>query len=363
MKKLWAFILIILCMSGSAWAGTGDGDDTASWQRDRQMRYVAFRAAHPDPEVQIAQIKAKTTALIAASSSTRTKNVDSAPTIWRASRRPAALWDGVDAPEMVVVPAGDYAMGSATTQPNRDAAEGPLHRVRIGYAFAASKYPITAGEYARFVADAHYDAGDRCYTSEDGAVWKETVGHNWQRPGFDQTNNSPAVCMNWNDAKAYVAWLSAKTGRTYRLMSEAEYEYANRAGTTTAYWWGDDPSASCRYANGSDLDLKARYPAITTSACRDGFAFTSPVGKFKPNRFGLYDTAGNVWSWVEDCWNDDYRSTPTDGAASQSGDCARHLLRGGSWYYYPRNLRAADRYGNTTEPRVNMDGFRVAFTL
>lgn len=362
MQKLWTLGVIGLCLSGYVLAATADGGD-AAWQRGRENRYSANRAANPDLDAKIAQIKTKTAALIAASAATPSAKVDAAPVVWRTSKRPVELWDGVDAPEMVVVPAGDYAMGSAITQPNRDAAEGPLHRVRISYAFAVSKYPVTVGEYARFVADAKHDAGDRCYTSEDGVAWKETLGRDWRRPGFDQTQNSPAVCTNWNDAKAYVAWLSAKTGHAYRLLSEAEYEYANRAGTTSAYWWGDDPAVSCRYANGSDLSLKTRYPAVTTSTCRDGFAFTAPVTRFKPNAFGLYDTTGNVWSWVEDCWNDDYRSTPTDGSPSKSGDCSRKLLRGGSWYYYPRNLRAADRYGNMTEPRVNMDGFRVAFTL
>lgn len=337
----------------------------ASAWKSREARFAAHQAANRNPGARIVKIKAATAEQVSAYAR-RTGSavaIGNTPVIWRTSKQPMLLWDKSYAPEMVVIPAGEFAMGSATTEPNRDAAEGPQHRVRIGAPLAVSKYPVTVEEYARFVADSRYDAGNQCYKTDNGTDWKNEVDTSWRQPGFKQTADSPVVCINWNDAKAYAAWLSKKTGHHYRLLSEAEYEYANRAGTTTAYWWGDDPGQSCRRANGSDLALTARYPTVKSSACQDGYTFTSPVGKFAPNAFGLYDTAGNIWSWVEDCWNDNYATAPGDGSAVMTGDCSRHLLRGGSWYYYPRNLRSADRYGNMTEPRVNMDGFRVARTL
>ena len=364
MSKFRVMVQIAAFAGGLGMLGTTPAVAAAS-ASNREARFAAYQAAHRNPAAQIAKIKAATAAQIAAyaGQTNAAPDVGSAPVIWRTSKRPMLLWDSSYAPEMVVVPAGEFAMGSATTEPNRDAAEGPQHRVRIGAAFAVSKYPVTVEEYARFVADARYDAGNQCYKTEHGTDWKNEVGTNWRKPGFAQGPDSPVVCINWNDAKAYAAWLSKKTGQKYRLLSEAEYEYADRAGTTTAYWWGDDPAESCRRANGSDLALTARYPTVKSTACQDGYTFTSPVGKFAPNAFGLYDTAGNIWSWVEDCWNDTYASVPGDGSAALTGDCTRRLLRGGSWYYYPRNLRSADRYGNATEPRVNMDGFRVARTL
>lgn len=369
MKKVWASGRIVSLVLGLGMLATTAALAAAVASKSAEMRFASYQASHRDPAARIAKIRAATAVQIAAydRSSAGRRNAASAasdaPVIWRTSKQPMLLWEQPYAPEMVVVPAGEFNMGSALTEPNRDAAEGPLHRVRIGSALAISKYPITVGEFAQFVADARYDAGNHCYKTDTGTDWKNEEGTNWRQPGFSQAADFPVVCLNWNDAKAYAAWLSKKTGQNYRLLSEAEYEYANRAGTTTAYWWSNDPHESCRRSNGSDLALKARYPTVTTSACQDGYAFTSPVDKFAPNAFGLHDTAGNVWSWVEDCWNDNYASAPGDGSAVTTGDCSRHLLRGGSWYYYPRNLRSADRYGNMTEPRVNMDGFRVARTL
>jgi formylglycine-generating enzyme required for sulfatase activity len=335
-------------------------DDPDAWLQDRQARFSAYRAAHPNPDAEIAQIKAKTAALIAASAPKGDLQaaLDQPPVIWRAAAQPLELWDGADFPQMIVVPAGEYAMGSAASEVNHQTYEGPRHRVRIGYSFAVGKYPITVGEFAVFVADTHYDAGDQCFTTEEGDQPRR--GRDWRNPSFAQTPTHPAVCLNWNDAQAYVAWLSRKTGHAYRLLSEAEYEYINRAGSTTVYWWGDDPAAACAYANGADLDTKARFPQMTTNTCHDGYVFTSPVGSFKPNPFGLYDTTGNAWSWLSDCWNDSYVGAPTDGSANMSGDCTQRLLRRGSWSARPTILRSAERIRYPVDVRIDDHGFRVA---
>lgn len=450
-------------------AVSAHADDTAAWMKDREARFAAYQAAHPNPDAEIAEIKAKTAAMIAAyvppatppkyadlyarsavlapaqkaqattmfkaafglwqagdfasakegfsqalqidpasgpgnyylgdilkrenntqaalyldraatlapgtteafmaAAALRTlpasetdPALDGAPVIWRTSDMPIELWDGAAYPTMIVVPAGDYTMGSPATEPNHQANESPRHRVRIGYSFAASKYPITVGEFAQFVAETHYDAGNQCYTLQ-GGNFDNHNGRNWRRPDFDQTSQSPATCMNWDDAQAYVAWLSRKTGHAYRLLSEAEYEYANRAGSMTAYWWGDDPAAACAYANGFDQDAKSVNPNWTANTCHDGYVFTSPVGSFKPNPFGLYDTTGNVWSWLGDCGNDTYSGAPTDGSANQGGDCTRRLLRGGSWFNFPQFLRAALRIRSLSGFRSFNFGFRVARTL
>lgn len=342
-------------------------DDAAAWLKDRNARFAAYQAAHPHPDAEIAQIKAKTAALISAYSQPPTSPgsdlaLDRAPVIWRVSGVPLELWDGAAYPEMIVVPAGEYTMGSAVTEANRQVSESPRHRVRIGYSFAVSKYPITVGEFAQFVADTHYDAGNRCYTFQDGRL-DNRDGRNWRNVGFDQTSTHPAVCLNYNDAKAYAAWLSKKTGHVYRLLSEAEYEYANRAGSTSAYWWGDDPAAACAYANAMDQDAITLKSSGTANTCHDGYVFTSPVGSFKPNGFGLYDTTGDAWSWLSDCWNETYNGAPSDGSANVSGDCRQRSVRAGSLSSLPTTLRSAQRTKVAGDLRHYNYGFRLAGTL
>ena len=181
--------------------------------------------------------------------------------------------------------------------------------------------------------------------------------------GFPQTDRDPAVCVNWADARAYVAWLSEKTGKSYRLLSESEWEYAARGGTRTSRHWGESASGQCGYANGADRTAKGRYSGWTVAECDDGHVWTAPVGTFKANGFGLHDVLGNVWEWVEDCWNDSYSGAPSDGSAWESGNCGRRVLRGGSWVNQPRNLRSAYRLRLVTGLRLSDTGFRVARTL
>jgi formylglycine-generating enzyme required for sulfatase activity len=274
-------------------------------------------------------------------------------------------------PEMVVIPPGEYAMGSPATEAGRFDSEDPAHRVVIRYALAVGRYDITRGEYAAFVRATGYRPKDaRCFTANlSGTAIRRTTGTNWRRPGFDQTARDPVVCVNFDDANAYVAWLSKKTGHAYRLLSEAEFEYAESAGTTSVYWWGDDATRACGYANVADLDAKAspawraRYPDRTVTGCHDGYVFTSPVGRFKPNAFGLHDMTGDVWSWLADCWKDSYAGAPADGSANLASDCGRRSLRGGSWTYDSRIFRTANRDRLTSDARVVDIGFRIARTL
>jgi formylglycine-generating enzyme required for sulfatase activity len=323
-------------------------DAAAAWLKDRQARFAAYHAAHLHPAAEIARIKAATAALVAAAPPLDVRALDGGPVIWRVSPRPVDLWDGADLPQMIVVPAGEYTMGSPDAEAKRDANESPRHRVRIAYSFAVSKYPITVGEYAQFVDRTGYDAGHSCYNYE-GGKYDQREGRSWRAPGFEQAAVNPAVCLSYADAQAYIAWLSKTTGHAYRLLSEAEYEYLNRAGTTGAYWWGEDigrDQADCDGC-GSAWDKQR----------------TAPVDAFSPNGFGLYATTGNNWTWLADCWNDSYVGAPTDGSANLSGDCRPHALRGGSWVSHAWILRSAQRHKDLTDARHVGIGLRVARTL
>ena len=273
------------------------------------------------------------------------------------------LRDCPQCPELVVVPEGTYRMGSPESESGRRDREGPVRRVTIGYRLAVGVKEVTRGEFARFVSKTGRSMGGSCW--EWDGEWKEHSGRNWKSPGYSQTDEHPVVCVSWDDAKAYVRWLSGKTGKEYRLLSEAEWEYVARAGTVTARYWGESETGQCRYANGADEALKRRDSdwKWATASCDDGYARTAPVGAYEANGFGLHDVLGNVWEWTEDCWNESYTGAPSDGSAWESGSCSRRVLRGGSWGDIPRSLRSAVRYGDVTGDRDGDLGFRVARTL
>ena len=234
-----------------------------------------------------------------------------------------------ECPEMVVVPAGEFMMGSP---PSGDhGAESPVHRVTIAEPFAVGVYEVTFDEWDACVG------GGGCggYRPRDYEGWGRGI--------------RPVIDVSWKDARAYVDWLSRRTGEDYRLLSEAEWEYAARAGTTTRYHWGDE----------IDWDRANCHAEM----CGDNWEYTAPVGSFAANAFGLHDMHGNVWEWVGDCWNGSYAGAPSDGSVWESGDCGRRALRGGSWGSTPRNLRAAYRYGDGMGDRHGRNGFRVARTL
>ena len=265
-------------------------------------------------------------------------------------------------PELVVIPAGEFRMGSPGSEEGRRDTEGPQLRVRVER-FALGRYEVTRGEYAAFVAATGRD-GDRC-RALNGTSWEWSDGASWRSPGFPQTDEDPAVCVSWDDARAYARWLSGETGRRYRLPSEAEWEYAARASTSTSRYWGAGPSGQCGNANGADAAGKQRFRGWTWAvSCNDGRVFTAPVGTFAANPFGLFDMLGNVWEWVEDCWHDSYQGAPSDARAwTSSGDCGRRVVRGGSWSTYAGYLRPGARFGSSTANRTYDQGFRVSRTL
>jgi formylglycine-generating enzyme required for sulfatase activity len=274
--------------------------------------------------------------------------------------------DCPDCPEMVVVPAGEFLMGSPAEEDGRDNDEGPVHKVSIQRPFAVGKYSVTRGEFAAFVRETGHKTDGGC-NSWDGKAWKLDPDRSWRSPGFAQDDRHPVVCVNWDDAKAYTRWLSTKTGKPYRLPSEAEREYATRGVTAAAaqprYHFGNDAGELCKYANGADQTAKKAFPGWSVAPCEDGFVYTSPVGSYRSNAFGLYDMHGNVWNWTEDCWNGSYEGAPSDGSARTSGECGRRALRGGSWFNNPQVLRAADRNRYFTVDRLSTYGFRVGRTL
>ena len=294
-----------------------------------------------------------------------------APTAHRMTLRKAGpkvgdqFRDCPECPEMVVVvPAGSYRMGSPSYEQGRHEDEGPVHEVTIAAPFAIGRHEVTVAEFGRFVDAAGYSAGNSCWTFE-GGEWEDRAGRGWRNPGFGQSGGHPVACVDWNDAQAYVAWLSRETGEEYRLPSESEWEYAARAGTATARYWGEGESGQCRHANGGDASVKDRYSnwPWPVASCRDGHVHTAPVGSFASNGWGLHDVLGNVWEWTEDCRNDSYAGAPSDGSAWEYGDCGRRVLRGGSWDDVPSDLRAANRGRGTTGYRSGNYGFRVARTL
>ena len=217
-------------------------------------------------------------------------------------------------------------MGSPPNEAGRDDDEGPQRKVTIANAFAVGKYEVTFAEWDACVA-----AGG-CKTKPGDAGWGR--------------GNQPVINVSWNDAQDYVKWLKEKTKKDYRLLTEAEWEYVARAGSTTAYWWGDAVGRGNANCSGCGSQWDGKQAA--------------PVGSFAANRFGLYDTAGNVWEWVEDCYHGTYDGAPKDGSAwKDSADCDR-VLRGGSWNYDPRVVRSANRVRYGPVVRDGILGFRVA---
>jgi formylglycine-generating enzyme required for sulfatase activity/uncharacterized caspase-like protein len=260
----------------------------------------------------------------------------------------------LECPEMVVVPAGGFTMGSPLGEVGRYSDEDPLRRVTIARPFAVGKFEVTRGAFAAFVLETGHSVGDKCFIGE-GGKWQHRSGRSFLNPGIQQDDGHPAVCVSWTDATAFAGWLSRKTGKTYRLLTEAEWEYAARAGTSTPFWWGSSSSPSQ-----ANYDGTSTYGGGATGEYRGK---TVPVDSFAANPWGLYNVHGNVWEWVQDCWNGSYNGAPTNGSAWTTGDCGRRVLRGGGWGSRPGDLRAARRSHDTTGHRAYELGFRLARTL
>lgn len=278
--------------------------------------------------------------------------------------------DCPNCPDMAAVPVGSFTMGADPGEEQREEVPEPLRgrsqpqrRVTIAKSFALGQGHVTRGEYAAFVADTGRATPDSCYIYQNNK-WQSVTGRSWRNPGFEQTDRHPVVCVSWDDAQAYAHWLSLKTGKPYRLASEAEWEYAARAGSSTARYWGNDRDLACKYANVADKTAAKQlsWPKSTAYIfpCSDGYVYTSPVGSFEANDFELHDMLGNAWQWTDDCWNANYEGAPSNGAVWNSGDCKSRVLRGGSWFDVPRSVRAADRGRYDAEDRSSYIGFRVA---
>jgi len=256
---------------------------------------------------------------------------------WYYQQRPGRVFkDCADCPEMVVIPAGTFMMGSPASEEGRDDREGPQHPVNIPKQFAAGKFEVT------------FDEWDTC-VRESGCSREADDYGEWGR------GRRPVVDVSWEDAKQYTKWLSAKTGKYYRLLSEAEWEYAARAGTNTKFSTGANINPSQ-----ANYDASESFAGSVTGIPKRQ---TVPVGSYPPNAFGLHDVHGNVVEWTEDCWNANYNGAPTDSSARTTGDCGSRMLRGGEFGEGARYLRSAARSGLPVAARNSSHGFRVARTL
>ena len=277
-------------------------------------------------------------------------------------------------PEMVIVPAGTFIMGSPESEDERlhfvigeagevvhwtngelllgDGDELP-EGVRVIEPEGPQRYVTIAAPFAIGTTEITFAEWDVCArVGGCGGLIPDNEG--WGR------GSRPVIHVSWEDAQAYVEWLSDETGEQYSLPSEAQWEYAARAGTETERFWGRGPIEQCLYANGADAAGLREYPDWNAAECSDGYAETAPVRSFEPNAFGLHDMLGNVSEWTRDCWNIRYEGAPVDGTVWESGDCSRRVTRGGSWINQPANLRSANRYPFSVDVRDRTIGFRVA---
>ena len=313
----------------------------------------------------------------AAQSATAQSTTAPSPTAATSAQTPAAsqlpvatpapgtmLRDCPTCPQMTVLPTGSFEQGSAVAPDSARALatdgattfEQPRHRVTIAYSIAMANRDVTVGDFREFVTATGRDMqGCDVY---DG-TWRHKTKASWKEPGFAQSDLHPVTCTSWDDAVAYAAWLSGRTGHHYRLPSASEWEYAARAGSDATRPWGTDPGAACANANVADQSAARRYPGWEAFACDDGYVNTAPVSTFKANAFGLDDMLGNVFQWTQDCWHGDYAGAPDDGTPRLDGDCSERELRGGSWFSAPAVVRPAYRNHFASHYRTSSVGFRL----
>ena len=284
------------------------------------------------------------------------------PSLAASGERRPTFRDCEACPEMVVLTEGLFLMGGAPSDKRRWNVELPQHLVRITKRFAIGKYEVTVDEFAAFVDATGYQPAGRCnvFVLElDRWVGKSTT---FRDPNYPQSPSHPVTCVNWVDAKAYTAWLSERTGKPYRLPSEAEWEYAARGGTTTPLSFGDySHKRICDHAKFADASTRFAW---RDESCSSNFGHgAAPVGRHQPNPWGLHDMHGNVWEWVEDCWHASYNGAPGDGTPwleGNDGDCAHRITRGGSWRNAVQDLRVTTRLRYPTSHAAQVRGFRVA---
>jgi formylglycine-generating enzyme len=287
--------------------------------------------------------------------------------------------------KLTLIPSGEFMMGSGesgaataaffnknygTDSLTADSFEDerPQHRVWITKPFYMGTYHVTRGQFRQFVNDSGYKTDAEKSVTPGAYGWNAKIQklafnteYSWRNAGFPQTDEHPVVVVSWNDATAFCNWLSRKERKAYRLPTEAEWEYAGRAGTTTRYYSGDDPETLAKVGNVADAAAKAVFP-IWTCAIRasDGYVFTAPIGQFKPNAFGLYDMHGNAFQWCADHWSADYyaKSRTDDPVGPHSG--TSRVYRGGCWSSAPSLASSAVRQGGSPDDQDNEFGFRIA---
>jgi formylglycine-generating enzyme required for sulfatase activity len=267
-----------------------------------------------------------------------------------------------------LIPAGEFQMGSADDDKDAFNDEKPQHRVRITKPFYLGVTEVTRGQFRVFVDDTGYkteaekDGKGGYGWNEETKKFEQNARYTWQSPGFEQTDEHPVVNVSWNDAQAFIGWLSQKEGKTFRLPTEAEWEYACRARTTTRYFCGDDREGLAAVGNVADSTAREKYPDWTSAiAARDGYVYTAPVGRFKANAFGLYDMHGNVWEWCQDRYDGEYyKRSPVDDPPGPSGGASFRVFRGGGWSGGPGVCRTAYRNAGDPSIRSTGDGFRLA---
>lgn len=272
-------------------------------------------------------------------------------------------------PEMVSIPGGEFTMGTPNGDSEGSDNERPQRVVRVK-PFALGKTEVTVAQWREFARASGYQTlaernvgAQGCLTWQPEDAWAWRGGSSWREPGWAQKDNEPVVCISWVDAQAYVRWLDQHSGvKGWRLPSEAEWEYAARAGSTTRRPWGDD-EVSCVYANGTDRTIGPRGRTWAERPfCKDGYWFAAPVGSYRPNAWGLHDVLGNAWEWVQDCYLP-YAGAPSDGSAHETDNCPARVLRGGAWDEPLGVLRSAERFRQGPGNRNSNIGLRVARTL
>lgn len=285
--------------------------------------------------------------------------------------------DCADCPELVIVAPGTITLGSTEAETIDEkvpadyaARERPLTTLTLKYPVAVARHETTVGEFKAFVADTKFQIEDGCATWKfPEGTYAEDSKLSWRNPGFPQTDRDPVICIPWDAAVAYADWVSKKGWFYYRLLSDAEWEFATRAGSTATRPWADTTAdrgrtKACDQANVYDLAAARKLGGEKTTddhfMCSDPFTRTAPVGSFPPNAFGLFDMLGNASEWVADCYNPTWEGLSPLGTARMKGNCTQHMTRGGSWIGKPWTLRSAERGRAYTESRNTPLGFRIA---
>lgn len=282
---------------------------------------------------------------------------------------PKIIQDCETCPKLIVLEPGPFTLGADQDEGRRwkmldrmSANEGPRTQITINKAVALGMTEVTRGQFSEFVEETGHKAKKGCFHLTS-AGWSVQPKLSWEDPGYQVTDDHPVTCIQRPDILAYIDWLSQKTSQSYRLPSEAEYEYAARAGTESATFWGEEWAGACTYQNGADRTFVPNVPDIPYGQyadCDDGYAFTSPVASYAPNPWGFYDLAGNVSESVADCYNDSHESRPIDGSPVTKRRCRAWVAKGGSWAGFPGLLRPATRLRIREVTTGTGFGFRVA---